>query len=94
MFSGTCALLGTNSFSSNSFTVYPNPARDLISIEGSNGANITSYKVADLNGRVVKSKESINATAAQINISDLQSGVYMMTINSDNGSAVKKIIKE
>jgi hypothetical protein len=24
----------------------------------------------------------------------LQSGVYMMTINSDNGSAVKKIIKE
>jgi hypothetical protein len=94
VFSGTCALLGTNSFSSNSFTVYPNPARDLISIEGSNGANITSYKVADLNGRVVKSKESINATAAQINISDLQSGVYMMTINSDNGSAVKKIIKE
>jgi hypothetical protein len=94
VFSGNCALLGTESFSNFSFTVYPNPARDLISIEGSNGANLLSYKIADLNGRIVKTKETINSTAAQINISDLQSGVYMMTINSDNGSAVKKIIKE
>jgi hypothetical protein len=53
-----------------------------------------SYKVVDLNGRIVKFKENIYENSVQINISDLQSGVYMMTINSDNGSAVKKIIKE
>lgn len=93
VYSGNCSL-GTESFSNYSFTVYPNPARDLVIIEGSNGSNIMSYKIADLNGRVVKSNETINSTEAQINISDLQSGVYMMTINSDNGSAVKKIIKE
>lgn len=94
VFSGNCALLGTESFSSYSFTVYPNPARDLVTIEGSNGSNIMSYKIVDLNGRIVKFKETINSTAAQINISDLQSGVYMMTINSDNGTATKKIIKQ
>jgi hypothetical protein len=93
VFSGSCAL-GTESFSNFSFSIYPNPARDLISIEGSNGVNIISYEIADLNGRIVKSKETINSTAAQINISDLQSGVYVMTINSDNESVVKKIIKE
>jgi hypothetical protein len=93
VYSGTCTL-GTESFSSNSFTVYPNPARDLVTLEGSNNATIMSYKVVDLNGRIVKSMENISENSAQINISDLQSGVYMMTINSDNGSTVKKIIKE
>jgi hypothetical protein len=94
VFSGSCALLGTDSFMTSSFTVYPNPARNLVSVEGSNDANIVSYKIADLNGRIVKSVETINSTSVQINISDLQSGVYMMTINSDKGSVVKKIIKE
>jgi hypothetical protein len=94
VYSGNCALLGTASFSNTTFTVYPNPARDLVTIEGLNDSNIVSYKITDLNGRTVRSNVAINATTAQINISDLQSGVYMMTVNSDNGSAVKKIIKK
>lgn len=93
VYSGTCTL-GTDSFSSYSVTVYPNPARDFVTIEGLSSSNIMSYKVVDLNGRIVKSKENINENSTQINISDLQSGVYMMTINSDKGSTIKKIIKE
>ncbi|WP_407934909.1 T9SS type A sorting domain-containing protein, partial [Flavobacterium lindanitolerans] len=32
-------------------------------------------------------------SSAQVNISDLSAGVYMMNINSDQGSVTKKIIK-
>lgn len=93
VYSGTCTL-GTESFSSYLFTLYPNPARDLVTIEGSNSSNIMSYKIVDLNGRSVKSMENINENSTQINISDLQSGVYMMTINSDQGTVTKKIVKQ
>ena len=94
LFSGSCALLGTDSFTTSSISVYPNPVRDLVTLEGSNDSNIQSYQIADLNGRIVKSGDSVNTNSTQVNMSDLQSGVYMMTINSDKGSTVKKIIKE
>jgi hypothetical protein len=35
----------------------------------------------------------VNAIENQINISDLNSGVYFLNITSENGSATKKIIK-
>ena len=85
--------LSTDNFNASSISVYPNPVRDIVAIEGSNYSNIQSYKIADLNGRIVKSGTA-NTTSAQVNMSDLQTGVYMMTINSDKGSVVKKIIKE
>ena len=93
--SSTDTLLGTDSFTTaSSFSVYPNPVRDLVTLEGSNDSNIQSYQIADLNGRIVKSGNTVNTNSTQVNMSDLQSGVYMMTINSDKGSTVKKIIKE
>jgi hypothetical protein len=94
VYSGNCDLLGTESFSTNSFSVYPNPAKDIISIEGFDISTIMSYNIADLNGRIVKSGENVNATSVQLNLSDLQSGVYLMTLNSDKGIVTKKIVKE
>ena len=56
-------------------------------------SSINSIEITDLNGRVVKTVNAIDASNAQVNISDLSSGVYMMNITSDKGSVTKKIIK-
>ena len=49
--------------------------------------------MTDLNGRTIKTANFTNVIDAQINISDLAQGVYMMKIVSDKGTATKKIIK-
>jgi hypothetical protein len=49
--------------------------------------------MTDLNGRTVKS-EKVNAAEGQISVSDLATGVYMMRITTDQGVAVKKIVKQ
>jgi hypothetical protein len=92
--SATNTLLENNNFVSNTtdFSVYPNPANDVVNVSNSSNAIISTIEMTDLNGRVVKNV-TLNATEGQINISDLSTGVYMMNVTSDQGSSIKKVVK-
>ncbi|HSD13745.1 MAG TPA: choice-of-anchor J domain-containing protein [Flavobacterium sp.] len=85
--------LSANSFVSSKFSVYPNPVNNIVTL--TNDANIQINKVAitDINGRTVKTLEFNGVTETQINVSDLNSGIYFMNIDSSEGAATKKIIK-
>ncbi|MES2543396.1 MAG: T9SS type A sorting domain-containing protein [Bacteroidota bacterium] len=87
------ALLGTKDFISSKFSVSPNPANNVIKVSNSENINVTAIAVTDLNGRVVKQQSYTDASNIQINVSDLSTGMYLMKITSDKGTAVKKIIK-
>jgi hypothetical protein len=88
-------LLGTNTniLSIKDFSIFPNPTKDIVNVSNTS-ASINSIEVTDLNGRVVKTVNAIDASNTQVNISDLSSGVYMMKIVSDQGISTKKVIKE
>lgn len=85
-------VLSTNEFVANKFIVSPNPTKDLLSISSANNV-ISSIAIKDLNGRVVVQKGFNKVSQAQVNIADLATGVYMMSVISDAGSFIKKIIK-
>jgi len=85
--------LGVKDFSANRFSVYPNPSNSLVTINNTLNALINNVQITDLNGRVVKTNNYASSTEIQVNISDLSAGVYMMSINSDQGSVTKKIVK-
>jgi hypothetical protein len=76
-----------------SFSVYPNPAKNVLNISNTINAVVNNVVLTDLNGRVVKS-QNLNTVEGQVNISDLATGIYMMNVNTDKGSITKKIIKE
>ena len=70
-----------------SFSIYPNPATDLISISGVE--NINSIKVYSILGSLEKEVFNTN----QIDISELSSGIHLIKV--DNGTvSIKKIIKQ
>ncbi|MDN3676430.1 T9SS type A sorting domain-containing protein [Flavobacterium paronense] len=75
------------------FSVYPNPTTTEISISNKNGKGISSVVLTDINGRTVKQNTFDNSPSIQLNIADLSSGVYLMKIVSQEGTATKKIIK-
>ena len=92
-FSNTDTLLSSNQFTigDNSFVVYPNPTRDLLSISNPNNFDIKNTTVTDINGRVVKNQAG---SLTQINVSDLNAGVYFVTIEAAEGKTTKKFIKQ
>ncbi|OIQ15352.1 MAG: hypothetical protein BM557_11595 [Flavobacterium sp. MedPE-SWcel] len=82
-----------NGVDSSKFAVYPNPATNVINIANADNALVNGVELVDLNGRTVKSMKFDGAVEAQINISDLANGMYIMNISSDRGTVTKKIVK-
>lgn len=80
-------------FNSAKLSVYPNPVKDIVTISNELNYSLQSINITDLNGRTVKTLKMNGEASAQVNISDLSSGVYMMNISSDKGSMTKKIVK-
>jgi len=89
----TTGTLGLDAALASSFTISPNPANSIVNVTNANNALVTAISVADINGRTVKSSKFEGIATAQINVSDLASGVYMMTVTSDKGNITKKIVK-
>lgn len=89
----TTGTVSVDSVLAGSFSVYPNPAKDMLNISNSIGAEINSVIVTDINGRTVK-QVAVNGVESQINIADLNAGVYFVNINSNQGSLTKKIVKQ
>ncbi|QBZ98610.1 T9SS type A sorting domain-containing protein [Flavobacterium sangjuense] len=87
------SVLGTNDFLSSKFSVFPNPVNNVINFSNDQNAIVSTVELADLNGRVIKT-EKVNATEGQVSVSDLATGMYMMKITTDQGVAVKKIVKQ
>lgn len=96
LFLDTIALdtnLSTDDFNSSSanISIYPNPVNDVLNIS-SPDFELQSVIVTDINGRIVKESKA-NNTNTEINVSDLNSGVYFINVKTTDGSVVKKFIK-
>ena len=71
----------------NKVTVYPNPANDVLNIQlGDDQSDIVIYNSL---GQVVRRVEAMSGDV-QINISDLQKGLYFVKINNEVLKVVKK----
>jgi len=94
--SATDTLLGLDKLEANNdtFVVYPNPVNDIVNISlavNTVEIEINKVTVSDVNGRIVK---EFNSNLNQLNVSDLNSGVYFLNIETQNGKATKKIVKQ
>lgn len=80
----------TNFVESN-MAVYPNPANNYITIENAGVVNVDFY---DISGRAVKSVNNVSPNN-QINVSDLNSGLYIIEItDADNNRSIGRFKKQ
>lgn len=81
-----------NDVLTSAFSIYPNPAKDVINISNATDA-IENVTITDMNGRVVK-QVVMGVNEGQINISDLSQGVYILNATSNGKSVTEKIVKK
>ncbi len=67
-------------------SVYPNPANDLLSITSE--ALVQSYEIKNLTGQLL-----MKGTDTQINIADLTSGMYVVTLDLGDRKEAVKFVK-
>lgn len=79
---------GINNFNSEAaFSIYPNPATNLINIISENANEIVT--ISDISGKIVYSEKTSDKQSS-INISQLSAGMYIIRI----GSKTAKFVKE
>jgi hypothetical protein len=85
-------VLSNPDFETVSVKMYPNPATDILQISTDN-VLINTITIYDLKGSVVLLKNNIDSSEKNINITNLESGIYLVKITSENGkSSVEKLV--
>ena len=89
LISGPCEVgIVLNNFANTE--IYPNPANDFIHIK-TEEINV-NIKIINISGQKILEKNNVQ-NGEQININNLESGVYIVKISSNNGIAFRKLIK-
>ncbi len=83
--------LGTNDIANQSIKVYPNPVKDVVNLQTSKEVN--TIAIYNLAGQKIISKE-VNIINPSLNVSSLPKGVYILKVETNEGSISHKIIKE
>ena len=83
--------LGTGSFDNGSFSYYPNPVRNTLNL--SYNQEISNVEIFNLLGQRVNSN-NINTNEAQVDMSNLSNGVYLVKVTSNNQEKTIRVIKE
>lgn len=90
LFGADCGpIIGIDDNVLSQVSVYPNPATDYITVQLPTGVELKSIAVYDVLGKLV-STEIVNN---QINVSQFTRGVYLLTIQTSQGTVTRKISK-
>ncbi|HIC32105.1 MAG TPA: T9SS type A sorting domain-containing protein [Flavobacteriaceae bacterium] len=84
--------LSTDEFEAESFSVYPNPTSDLITIK--TNLSISNVEIFNQLGQRVMSLREDQLNNNTINVKEFNNGIYFMTINSGDKKQTLKFIKE
>ena len=84
-------VLNVNSYSDKKINLYPNPATFTLNIQNLPNINIEKITVKDLTGKEVIVK---SAPCNQLNVENLQKGVYLLELDFEEGKQIEKFIKE
>jgi hypothetical protein len=83
-------ILSTQENKLSNLTIFPNPAQNKLIVHSTIN-DFGSVSITDINGRMVMALK--NPVSKEIDVSDLKTGMYFITITASEGNITKKIIK-
>lgn len=86
--------LSINEQLAENFNLYPNPATSIVNITNNENMSIKQVEIYDVTGKLINTHNFNNETEIQLNIETLTSGTYLMHLYTNEGVAVKKLIKK
>ena len=87
----TAASLSTNNFEKDLISVFPNPANDLLQLRGIENTKISQVSISNVLGKKVFATSNLKNNS--IDISNLNAGIYILSISSENSQKRMKFIK-
>lgn len=87
---GDCNSLSIENNVLSGISIFPNPTTDILNIQTPANISVESVQMFDILGKNV----SVNYTNGTINTSALSKGVYILQVNTDQGTLTQKVVKQ
>lgn len=86
--------LNVTEFLNGKFNLYPNPATNVVNITNSENMSVKEIEIYDVTGKLINTQSFNNETNIQLNVETLTNGIYLLHLQTNGGTAVKKLIKK
>ena len=86
--------VGIESFTSNLWSLYPNPAESSINLILSENISVVFIEIYDISGRLMNKISNMTNNQLQIDLEKYNNGAYLMVLNTNKGILTKKFIKQ
>lgn len=86
---------GINTFNKSEMqvSIYPNPARNILTVENTSGIGNKTISIFNIRGQLLIN-QLIKRNRSDIDVSGLAKGMYFLKVNTDKGVELKKFVKE
>jgi len=86
--------VGIHEVQKKAYNIYPNPANTYLNIKTLNTNDISNIQLLGLDGKIIRSYNNfnINNNVIKIELNEINNGIYMLHIISNNSSSIEKII--
>lgn len=83
--------LSADDTSFESFVFYPNPVKDILHLDNISLSKASVYSIL---GQLIEAKSFENTTSNALDLSNLESGIYLIVLENDSQQKTIKVIKE
>ncbi len=80
--------------SNATFKLYPNPVVESFTLDGLEGLNVSTISIANTEGKILKSFNAINSSSFDMNVSELEGGIYFVRITHGHYVDVVRFVKK
>lgn len=86
--------MGLGGFDASAFAVFPNPAKDFVTIKASNDITAANVEVRDMTGKLIyiANNASFSNNSVTVDVSGYASGVYLLTVENSEGKATERFV--
>ncbi|WP_296311831.1 T9SS type A sorting domain-containing protein [Winogradskyella sp. UBA3174] len=86
--------LGVEDETRNAFRIHTNPVNEVLDITFSKNLTNGELVIIDLLGKIIMTNKLTDTNSASIDVSLLNSGLYIVQVNSEDKTQVKRFIKQ
>ncbi|XOV67572.1 MAG: T9SS type A sorting domain-containing protein [Fluviicola sp.] len=85
---------GVSSLTDSQFALFPNPAKEVVTLNGLNKVDVSAVSLFDMNGKQHAYFDSFTGSSVDITIENMEPGMYFVRIDYNGVSETLKFIKE
>lgn len=85
---------GVEEYANSSFTLFPNPTSESFTLKGLNGLDISSVSILNAEGKRLKSLSAVHSNSLNLNVEDLENGIYFVQVRYNDKMEVIRFVKQ